>query len=210
MYVRALRGYEEAWGAKHTSTLDTVNNLGILYAKQARISYILEMKSRMRLPSQSITGRYRSDKQILQLIIHLCCRYPLSNISLLGVVGRVLLWTGDRENARLAFQNQITKTGDVWSHGYTLCDTCEEPLTMSTKRFVCMACSDVDLCKACYREYDVLDTTKEATTGCTDHRFLAVPQPDPSPTKSLNDQILSAWMSQMLERYPVASETQRS
>jgi hypothetical protein len=31
MYLRALRGKEEAWGAKHTSTLDTVYNLGNLY-----------------------------------------------------------------------------------------------------------------------------------------------------------------------------------
>jgi tetratricopeptide (TPR) repeat protein len=210
MYLRALRGYEEAWGAKHTSTLRTVNNLGGLYYDQARISYVMDMKSRLRLPSQAITGRYGSDKQVLPLIIQLCSRYPLTKTSLLGIVGRVLLCTGDRENARLAFQNQIMKTGDVCSHGYTRCNSCEEPLTMSTNRFVCMACSDVDLCEACYREYDVLDTTEEATTGCTDHRFLAVPQPDPSLTKSLNDQRLSAWMSQMLQRYPVASELQRS
>jgi hypothetical protein len=32
MYNRALQGYEEALGPKHTSTLGTVNNLGLLYA----------------------------------------------------------------------------------------------------------------------------------------------------------------------------------
>ncbi len=32
MYMRALRGYEKAWGLECTSTLDTVNNLGYLYA----------------------------------------------------------------------------------------------------------------------------------------------------------------------------------
>ncbi|GAB7336888.1 hypothetical protein MBLNU13_g00808t1 [Cladosporium sp. NU13] len=31
MYMRALRGYEEALGAKHTSTLDAVHCLGNLY-----------------------------------------------------------------------------------------------------------------------------------------------------------------------------------
>jgi hypothetical protein len=31
MYQRALQGYEKAWGLDHTSTLDTVNNLGNLY-----------------------------------------------------------------------------------------------------------------------------------------------------------------------------------
>lgn len=31
MYQRALAGYEKALGPNHTSTLDTVNNLGVLY-----------------------------------------------------------------------------------------------------------------------------------------------------------------------------------
>ena len=35
--MRALRGYEKVWGAEHTLTLDTVNNLGILYAKQGKM-----------------------------------------------------------------------------------------------------------------------------------------------------------------------------
>ena len=43
MYLRALRGYEEAWGAEHTSTLDTVNNLGVLYQNQSRMKEAEEM-----------------------------------------------------------------------------------------------------------------------------------------------------------------------
>ena len=30
MYQRALQGREKAWGPDHTSTLSTVNNLGLL------------------------------------------------------------------------------------------------------------------------------------------------------------------------------------
>jgi tetratricopeptide (TPR) repeat protein len=37
LYLRALRGKEEALGAKHTSTLDTVNNLGMLYKNQGKL-----------------------------------------------------------------------------------------------------------------------------------------------------------------------------
>ncbi|KAF2679629.1 hypothetical protein K458DRAFT_115480 [Lentithecium fluviatile CBS 122367] len=37
MYVRALQGYEKAWGPDHTSTLGTVNNLGLLYADLGRL-----------------------------------------------------------------------------------------------------------------------------------------------------------------------------
>ena len=38
MYLRALKGYEKAWGAEHTSTLDTVNNLAVLYSDQGKIA----------------------------------------------------------------------------------------------------------------------------------------------------------------------------
>ena len=37
MYNRALAGYEKAMGPEHTSTLDTVNNLGALYAVQGQL-----------------------------------------------------------------------------------------------------------------------------------------------------------------------------
>ncbi|KAH8757094.1 Tetratricopeptide repeat-domain-containing protein [Hyaloscypha finlandica] len=38
MYTRALQGYEEALGPKHTSTLRTVNNLGNLYKDQGKLA----------------------------------------------------------------------------------------------------------------------------------------------------------------------------
>ncbi|KAK4898802.1 hypothetical protein LTR49_027737 [Elasticomyces elasticus] len=43
LYVRALRGKEEAWGPKHTSTLSTVNNLAILYSDQGKMQEAEEM-----------------------------------------------------------------------------------------------------------------------------------------------------------------------
>ena len=38
MYKRALQGKEKALGAEYTSTLDTVNNLGILYMNQGKLT----------------------------------------------------------------------------------------------------------------------------------------------------------------------------
>jgi tetratricopeptide (TPR) repeat protein len=43
LYVRALKGYEEVWGPKHASTLDTVNNLGLLYRNQGKMKEAEEM-----------------------------------------------------------------------------------------------------------------------------------------------------------------------
>jgi Tfp pilus assembly protein PilF len=38
MYLRALQRFEKAWVAEHTSTLDMVNNLGLLYADQGKMA----------------------------------------------------------------------------------------------------------------------------------------------------------------------------
>jgi hypothetical protein len=43
MYIRALQGNEEALGPKHTLTLQTVNNLAILYADQGKLGEAEEM-----------------------------------------------------------------------------------------------------------------------------------------------------------------------
>ncbi|KAL5389916.1 hypothetical protein DPSP01_001976 [Paraphaeosphaeria sporulosa] len=46
MYSRTLQGREEALGPKHTSTLMTVNNLGLLYADQGKLAEAEAMYSR--------------------------------------------------------------------------------------------------------------------------------------------------------------------
>jgi hypothetical protein len=37
MYQRALQGKEKAWGLEHILTLDTINNLGLLYKDQGKL-----------------------------------------------------------------------------------------------------------------------------------------------------------------------------
>ncbi|CAN9242765.1 unnamed protein product [Alternaria alternata] len=46
MYERALRGFEEALGVGHSSTLNTVNNLGSLYADQGKLDEAEKMYER--------------------------------------------------------------------------------------------------------------------------------------------------------------------
>jgi Tfp pilus assembly protein PilF len=43
MYEQALQGFEKAFGLDHTSTLHTVNNLGLLYARQGKLNKAEEM-----------------------------------------------------------------------------------------------------------------------------------------------------------------------
>jgi len=43
MYLRARKGYEQALGQKHPSTLTTLNNLGVLYSDQSKLNEAEEM-----------------------------------------------------------------------------------------------------------------------------------------------------------------------
>ncbi|RYO74329.1 hypothetical protein DL764_010854 [Monosporascus ibericus] len=46
MYQRAVQGKEKALGPEHTSTLDTVNNLGLLYLDQGKLGEAEKMYQR--------------------------------------------------------------------------------------------------------------------------------------------------------------------
>ena len=46
MYMRALKGYEKALGAEHTSTLNSVKSLGTLYSVQGKLAEAEEMYMR--------------------------------------------------------------------------------------------------------------------------------------------------------------------
>jgi tetratricopeptide (TPR) repeat protein len=46
MYMRALQGYEEVLGLKHTSMLSTASGLGLLYADQGKLDETEKMYMR--------------------------------------------------------------------------------------------------------------------------------------------------------------------
>lgn len=56
MYQRVLEGYEKALGLDHTSTLDTVNNLGLLYKNQGKLKEAEEMLSQALVGFQTLLG----------------------------------------------------------------------------------------------------------------------------------------------------------
>jgi tetratricopeptide (TPR) repeat protein len=46
MYERALQGREKTLGTEHTSTLQTVDNLGVLYQNQGKLAEAEQMFER--------------------------------------------------------------------------------------------------------------------------------------------------------------------
>src|SRR5437764_1428619 len=64
MYMRALQGYKEALGSKHTSTLHTVNNLGLLYADQGKLGEAEKMYMRALQGYEEALGMENVDRYI--------------------------------------------------------------------------------------------------------------------------------------------------
>ena len=69
MYQRALGGFEKAWCPEHISALDTVHNLGLLYALQGKMVEAEKMYRRaldgfkkMRGPNHSSTKLIKGSK----------------------------------------------------------------------------------------------------------------------------------------------------
>jgi len=56
-HVSAVKGKERAWGPEHTSTLDTVNNLGALSSDQGRLKEAEEMYQRALKGYEKLRGR---------------------------------------------------------------------------------------------------------------------------------------------------------
>ncbi|TEY63628.1 hypothetical protein BOTCAL_0153g00160 [Botryotinia calthae] len=56
MYQRVLQGYEKAWGLEDASTLGTVNNLGIIYKKQGKMTESEEMFQRALKGKEKLWG----------------------------------------------------------------------------------------------------------------------------------------------------------
>jgi Flp pilus assembly protein TadD len=56
MYNRALAGREKALGPDHTSTLNTVHNLGVLYKNQGRLADAERMYNRALAGCEKVLG----------------------------------------------------------------------------------------------------------------------------------------------------------
>ncbi|KAL4860407.1 hypothetical protein BDV12DRAFT_181626 [Aspergillus spectabilis] len=56
MYDQALAGYEKVLGPDHTSTLDTVHNLGLLYSDHGELKEAEEMYQRALIGYERVLG----------------------------------------------------------------------------------------------------------------------------------------------------------
>jgi tetratricopeptide (TPR) repeat protein len=69
MFGRALQRYEKVLGKYHTSTLDTVYNLGLLYLKQRREFQALGMYNRALQGYEIALGRDHTQYRLVRAVI---------------------------------------------------------------------------------------------------------------------------------------------
>jgi len=166
MYQRALQGKEKAWGPEHTSTLSTVNNIGVIYHDQC---YELVKKSalqKLRFYS-ALTEHLECDSKIIQLVA-LCLRHKSCRTALLILLYKVLLWINEKTLSLFAFSYGVSDTVPQYNRS---CDGCHCDIDVSTGYFSCKSCKDVDLCRLCFARYE-LDELKGIMTSCQDHIFV--------------------------------------
>jgi tetratricopeptide (TPR) repeat protein len=69
MHQRALQGYEKALGADHTSTLDIINHLGILYNDQGKLAEADKLYQRAPQGYEKVLGPDHQKCQSLRLYL---------------------------------------------------------------------------------------------------------------------------------------------
>lgn len=73
MFERAFKGFEEIWGPEHPSTLDTVDNLGLIYTGQGRLQEAESMHQRALEGNEKVRGR--ENLSTISTVDSLACLY---------------------------------------------------------------------------------------------------------------------------------------
>ena len=102
MYQRALAGYEKAWGPDHTKTLDTVNNLGVLYADLGKLEQAEHMYQRALAGKEKAWGPDHTS--------------TLDTVNNLGVLYKAL---GKLEQAEHMYQRALAGYEKAWGPDHT-------------------------------------------------------------------------------------------
>lgn len=116
MYTRALEGYTKALGEDHTSTLDTVNNLGNLYRAQGKLDKAETMYT------QALKGYTKAvGPEVISTYVP-----ALNTLWALGSLSDSL---GCVENARAWYSKALWGYEKVFGERHTKCQPLRDNLT---------------------------------------------------------------------------------
>jgi tetratricopeptide (TPR) repeat protein len=192
LYQRALQGYEKAWGSDHTSTLDTVNNLGMLYYD--RCYYVVRRSIWRKLHFYPALVPDLSYVPDMVKLVELCIQYPSCRTILLASLCGMFRWNGEDTLSILAFSFAVV---DSLPHYNVICDGCQHDLGITTGRFACKSCKNIDLCKSCFGKYE-LDELEDILESCQDHHFLELSKSSTNGLIATTQSSAEQWLQELL------------
>jgi tetratricopeptide (TPR) repeat protein len=205
IYQRALKSYEKTCDLEHTSARNALSGLYEIYRR--RCVSLQEQKAR----HQANLAKLNPDKQTKNTIFavaNLCEKFGVVQPSFFSILGRMLIWAGQEDDAVFAFQHQFRLAESKPQQGRTVC-CCGKRLHAGMERFVCRACVDIDLCDECYKNYEMDGfISRESAANCQAHSFLAVPGEEKGNLgsgSSSPDVSLTQWLTTIRAQHQMAS-----
>ncbi len=127
-----------------------------------------------------------------------------------GILGRMLIWVGEDDDAAIGLQHQIHPLGSRPEICGPACDGCNmQFISASMERFVCRTCEDVDLCDKCYKGYQQgTFIPQETAKNCKAHLFITVPRQEGGNLRSGSSSpnaSLKQWLTAVRTHHQTAS-----
>jgi ZZ type zinc finger protein len=191
MYSRALVGYEKAWGPDHTSTLSMVNNLGEILHDWCY--HAMKSSTRGGLLFDSTLLPESNNSSHMVKLIDLCIRFPLCRPTLLAYLCKIFGRNGWDDLSATASSYAVFRSLPSYN---AYCDGCERDLNISTGRFICKSCKDLDLCSSCFKKYE-LDGLKDVLKSCQDHHFLELSEIGLENNPSQTQLLVEEWLQKL-------------
>ena len=180
MYLHALQIYENTCNMESASATFIYNLYKILFGLyKIYRRRCISVRQEQRVHHGTNLANLNRDKQgrdTLVTVANFCEKFGAVCPSLFSILGRMLIWAGQDDDAVSAFLNQYRLEGSKPDQSSTICDDCKKRLKAGIKRFVCKACVDVDLCDECHENYDIDGILRESAENCQAHIFLAIPR----------------------------------
>lgn len=103
IFRRELQRYEQAVSLEHTAPIDTVRGLYKAYAHHC-ITLRQELDAKRHNRSANLSDDEQA-RDIIASLANLCDKVGRLQPSFLGLLGRMLIWTGKDDEAVIAFQH---------------------------------------------------------------------------------------------------------
>jgi hypothetical protein len=115
-------------------------------------------------------------------------------------LGHCLLFLELLDEARVSFQQQITKLDEEGSPIHEVCCNICEVSDISGHRYVCKMCPDFDVCSSCMPKYHQVHTS-----ACHDHEFFEISWSPSCTNEQENTDTISdnvqEWLGRLIGRY---------